>query len=48
MNTDAEIYGGSGIDNATIAAQEQGCHGKPHSLRLTVPPLATLILAANQ
>ena len=48
MNTDAEIYGGSGIDNATIAAQEQGCHGKPYSLRLTVPPLATIILAANR
>ncbi len=48
MNTDAEIYGGSGIHNATIAAEEQGCHDKAYSVQLSVPPLATLIIAANR
>jgi len=48
MNTDAEIYGGSGIHNPTIAAEEQGCHDKAYSVQLSVPPLATLIIAANR
>jgi len=44
MNTDAEKYGGSGSRNDALSAAEPGCHGKPYSLKLTIPPLTTLIL----
>lgn len=44
LNTDAEIYGGGGNSNATMAANDAGCHGRPCSIRVTIPPLATLIL----
>ncbi|MEZ0496480.1 1,4-alpha-glucan branching protein GlgB [Sphingomonas sp. IW22] len=45
MNTDAPRYGGSGIGHAeTLSTEEHPAHGQPHSLRLTLPPLATLIL----
>ena len=44
LNTDAEEYGGSGVSNALIVADETPSHGKPYSLCLTLPPLATLIL----
>jgi 1,4-alpha-glucan branching enzyme len=46
FNGDAVDYGGSGLGNAgLVAAQPQPMHGLPHSLSLTLPPLATLILA---
>jgi 1,4-alpha-glucan branching enzyme len=44
INTDAEKYGGSGAGNGEIMPGEQGHHGKPYSVSLTIPPLATLIL----
>ena len=44
LNTDDNRYGGSGIGEATIEAQETPAHGKPYSLALTLPPLATIIL----
>ena len=44
INTDAESYGGSGCGNAIVTADNMGWHGRPHSLRVTIPPLATLIL----
>ena len=45
INTDASHYGGSGQGNfGVIMGQEQGSHGQPASARLTLPPLATLIL----
>jgi 1,4-alpha-glucan branching enzyme len=45
INTDAEIYGGSGVRNAeTIEAGAVTWHGRPYSLDLTLPPLATLLL----
>jgi len=44
LNTDAEKYGGGGNSNTTLTADESGCHGKPFSLQVTIPPLATLIL----
>ena len=43
LNTDAEIYGGSGIGNlGGIAAGHVPSHGLPASAELTLPPLATL------
>ncbi|MBD5633145.1 MAG: 1,4-alpha-glucan branching protein GlgB [Candidatus Eremiobacteraeota bacterium] len=44
INTDNARYGGSGVTNGPIASQPHGSHDKPHSIRLTLPPLATLIL----
>jgi len=45
INTDAEKYGGSGVGNGVITPSEQGHHGKPYSVCLTIPPLSTLILS---
>jgi len=47
FNTDAEIYGGSGIGNGTIDAEPTPMHGRPASARLTLPPLATIVLQAH-
>jgi 1,4-alpha-glucan branching enzyme len=44
INTDAEKYGGGGNHNQVLTSDNSGSHGKPFSLRVTVPPLATLIL----
>ncbi|MBL8585597.1 MAG: 1,4-alpha-glucan branching protein GlgB [Bradyrhizobiaceae bacterium] len=44
LNTDAAVFGGSNIGNAgAIMASTTPCHGRPCSLVLTVPPLATLV-----
>ena len=43
LNTDAEIYGGSGMGNlGGVAAASIPSHGLPASAELTLPPLATL------
>ncbi|TDR89750.1 1,4-alpha-glucan branching protein GlgB [Enterovirga rhinocerotis] len=45
VNTDAAAYGGSGMGNGgSVRTVEAESHGRPHSLTLTLPPLATLIL----
>ena len=45
LNSDADVYGGSGIGNAgTVQAGDDPLHGQPASLTLTLPPLAALIL----
>ena len=45
INTDSKDYGGSGIGNGgTVKASKTSWHGRPYSLELTLPPLATLIL----
>jgi 1,4-alpha-glucan branching enzyme len=45
INTDAPPYGGSGMGNlGAVRAEATGSHGKPASARITLPPLATLIL----
>ncbi len=45
FNSDAAVYGGSDVGNAGGA---EACHGpaqgRPHSLRLTLPPLAMVLL----
>jgi 1,4-alpha-glucan branching enzyme len=44
VNTDARDYGGSGIGNfGSVEAEAEPMHGQPCSLRLWLPPLATLI-----
>jgi len=45
INTDACDYGGSGVGNFGLVRTEAvASHGRQHSVLLTVPPLATLIL----
>jgi len=45
INTDSKDYGGSGMGNmGAIEADDIACHGRRHSLNLTLPPLGTLIL----
>jgi 1,4-alpha-glucan branching enzyme len=46
LNTDATAFGGSGLGNlGVVTADDQPCHGRPASLRLTLPPLAALYFA---
>jgi 1,4-alpha-glucan branching enzyme len=45
LNTDAEAYGGSNQGNGVFLADAVKSHGREHSHPLTLPPLATLILA---
>ena len=45
LNSDALEYGGSGMGNMGGAeALPQSAHGRPYSLRLTLPPLSALFL----
>ncbi|MEZ5292322.1 MAG: 1,4-alpha-glucan branching protein GlgB [Vicinamibacterales bacterium] len=46
LNSDAHEYGGSGLGNAGgVTAEAEGHHGRPHRVRLTVPPLGMVVLA---
>ena len=44
LSTDDKQYGGSGIDVGTVVSNDHGHHGKPCSIDLTLPPLATVFL----
>jgi 1,4-alpha-glucan branching enzyme len=49
VNSDSEHYGGSNVGNGGFLATEPvPSHGFPASIRLTLPPLAALILAPAQ
>ena len=46
VNTDAEVYGGSGVGNqGAVHAEEIPWHGLPYSALVRVPPLGALWLA---
>jgi 1,4-alpha-glucan branching enzyme len=46
LNTDATVYGGSGTGNhGGTTSMPLPCHGRDHSVLLTLPPLAVLVLA---
>jgi 1,4-alpha-glucan branching enzyme len=46
FNSDASSYGGSGVGNlGAVTAEDVPFHDRPHSIVLTLPPLAVLILA---
>ena len=48
LNSDAKEYGGSGMGNSGgVMAEEHPVHGRPYSLKLTLPPLAALFLKAG-
>jgi 1,4-alpha-glucan branching enzyme len=43
LNSDATLYGGSGVGNAgQIVAEPTPWHGRPYSARLVLPPLGAL------
>jgi 1,4-alpha-glucan branching enzyme len=43
LNSDATLYGGSGLGNAgSITAEPEPWHGRPYSARLVLPPLGAL------
>jgi 1,4-alpha-glucan branching enzyme len=45
INTDSAVYGGSNMGNGgAVPSEPIASHGHEHSLKLTLPPLATLIL----
>ena len=45
LNSDAQLYGGSGQGNlGSLSATPIGWHGRPQSLNLTLPPLAIIVL----
>jgi len=47
-NTDSRYYGGSDLGNDGIVhAVDQPSHGQRHSLQLTLPPLATVMLRSE-
>jgi 1,4-alpha-glucan branching enzyme len=47
LNSDAHAYGGGGLGNmGGVDAEAAPVHGRPFSLRLTLPPLAAIFLAA--
>jgi 1,4-alpha-glucan branching enzyme len=43
INTDLEVYGGSGVANAPLATEPIACDGHAQSLLIDLPPLATLM-----
>ena len=46
INTDSDLFGGSNLGNAGgVQCTPIAAHGRAHSLELTLPPLAALILA---
>jgi 1,4-alpha-glucan branching enzyme len=47
LNSDAEVYGGSGVGNfGSVDALEAPSHGRPFSLSLTLPPLGIVAFRA--
>jgi 1,4-alpha-glucan branching enzyme len=48
VNTDADVYGGSGVGNSgAVQTDDYPMHGQAHSLRLSLPPLGVLIFTAE-
>lgn len=48
LNTDSQHYDGSNVGNFPgVFALEQESHGRPYSLEITLPPLATVIFKAT-
>ena len=48
LNSDDPRFGGSGVMNKKIAPSEKlPMHGRSHSISITLPPLACIILKKN-
>ncbi len=49
LNSDAPLYGGSGQGNfGGREATPESVHGQPHSLKVTLPPLAMMVFRLKQ
>ncbi|MFH5824059.1 1,4-alpha-glucan branching protein GlgB [Georgenia sp. AZ-5] len=49
LNTDAEVYGGSGVGNlGRVEAEELSWHGRPSSASLRVPPMGAVFLVPEK
>ncbi len=48
LNTDAECYGGSGLTNDALQAKPAEHHGRPFSIGLRLPPLATIFIIPRE
>jgi 1,4-alpha-glucan branching enzyme len=49
VNTDAEVYGGSGVGNmGGVDAENAPWHGQPFSAELTLPPLGIVWLVPDE
>jgi 1,4-alpha-glucan branching enzyme len=49
LNSDAELYGGSGQGNmGGVESLPYPVHGRPHAINVTVPPLACLLFAPDE
>jgi 1,4-alpha-glucan branching enzyme len=44
LNTDDERFGGSGVGSGSVASIDAGHNGRPFSIDVTLPPLATVFL----
>ena len=48
LNSDATVYGGSGVGNrGGLDTEPLACRGLEHSLVVTAPPLAVVVFAAQ-
>ncbi len=48
LNSDAEEYGGSGVGNlGGVTALEEPFHGRPFSLKITLPPLGAVFFSPD-
>ncbi|MDO4551806.1 MAG: 1,4-alpha-glucan branching protein GlgB [Planctomycetia bacterium] len=48
FNSDRKEYAGSGVINEGVSAYMNYCQGQPATLRLTLPPLAMIVLKKKQ
>jgi 1,4-alpha-glucan branching enzyme len=49
LNSDADDYGGSGQGNlGGVVAEANPCHGRSHTLRVTLPPLAAVLFKGQR
>ncbi|WP_157069970.1 1,4-alpha-glucan branching protein GlgB [Aureimonas frigidaquae] len=49
LNTDADLYGGSNVGNlGGRTAKDIGTNGRPFSLELSIPPLATMVFVPDE
>lgn len=47
FNSDSEEFGGSGVANKKLQAQQIPWNGRPQSIALTLPPLSCVVLSAK-
>ncbi|MCK5872654.1 MAG: alpha amylase C-terminal domain-containing protein, partial [Methylococcales bacterium] len=44
FNSDSNYYGGSDVGNSQVITDEEAWMNQPHSINLTLPPLAAVVL----